>query len=309
MKDHNYINVQGWMVNKLGLEGRELLCYATIFGFSQDGATLYSGSLTYLQNWLKCSRPTVTKVLDTLEKKGLIERVKVPGCTNGYRVISTTLNESKSESNDDLTSKNSLLPTSKENLLVDGGTSKDILLVTSKESLPHNIDHSNIDHISNNSISTLNKIKPLLNNNPEIQNFDDIKSEEQKQIKKSKSTEFSEKVIEYFNKKTGKDLTPSKSNLEFIRPRFNEGLKLEQAIKIMDLKFLEWWKNPQMKIYFQIPTLFNRKNVAKYLMQIDDPAYEQAVREKNNPIQVRTDEHKDHDSYREMYGQKQSFRK
>lgn len=73
----SYINVQGWMVSDLHLEGRELLLYSLIFGFSQDRESSFNGSLTYMQEWLGCSRPTVTNTLKQLIEKGLLKKTKV----------------------------------------------------------------------------------------------------------------------------------------------------------------------------------------------------------------------------------------
>ena len=44
---NNFYTVQGWMVTELGLRGNELAAYAIIYGFSQDGASKFQGSLTY----------------------------------------------------------------------------------------------------------------------------------------------------------------------------------------------------------------------------------------------------------------------
>ena len=34
MENNNYINIQGWMINNLGLKGNALVIYAIIYGFS-----------------------------------------------------------------------------------------------------------------------------------------------------------------------------------------------------------------------------------------------------------------------------------
>ena len=39
MQNDNYIVVFGWMCNELGLSGTELLVFALIYGFTQDGET------------------------------------------------------------------------------------------------------------------------------------------------------------------------------------------------------------------------------------------------------------------------------
>ena len=75
MKDSNYYIIYGWMINKLNLNGNELLLYAIIYGFNQDGNGLFSGSLSYLQNSIGASRPTIINCLKNLISKGLLEKV------------------------------------------------------------------------------------------------------------------------------------------------------------------------------------------------------------------------------------------
>lgn len=77
MKDESFVMVAGWMVNKLQLKGRELLIYAVIYGFSQDGQSWFTGSVRYLAEWAGCSKRTVYTTLQSLLEKGLIrKRVK-----------------------------------------------------------------------------------------------------------------------------------------------------------------------------------------------------------------------------------------
>ena len=61
------------MVNELHLSGNELVCYAIIYGFSQDGK-FWDGSLTYLSEWLGSSRRTAINVINSLITKGYIEK-------------------------------------------------------------------------------------------------------------------------------------------------------------------------------------------------------------------------------------------
>lgn len=75
MKNENYITIQGWMINKLGLSGNELLCYALIYGFSQDGESCFCGSRKYISELIGAkSLNTVDKYLDILIGKQLIEK-------------------------------------------------------------------------------------------------------------------------------------------------------------------------------------------------------------------------------------------
>jgi DNA-binding Lrp family transcriptional regulator len=74
MNDKNYFVVQGWMVNQLKLSGNDLLVYAIIYGFSQDGESKYKGSGSYIAKSLGISRRTVSLVLNDLVEKGYIKK-------------------------------------------------------------------------------------------------------------------------------------------------------------------------------------------------------------------------------------------
>lgn len=102
MRNENFITISGWMINEMSLSGNELLCYALIYGFSQDNESSYSGGRKYIKNLLGVSLPTVDNVLDNLIEKGFIQ--KKSNIVNGV-----TFNSYKATPLDDLTTyKNSL---------------------------------------------------------------------------------------------------------------------------------------------------------------------------------------------------------
>ena len=93
IKAENYITVQGWMVSDLKLKGNELLIYAIIYGFSQDGETRFTGSLGYLAAWTNSTKQGVIKNLKALVEKGFI--IKTDKIINGVKFCeyhSTELN-------------------------------------------------------------------------------------------------------------------------------------------------------------------------------------------------------------------------
>lgn len=91
IKDENYYQVGGWMINRLGLTGRELDVYAIIYGFTQDGETEFNGSLNYIAAWLGTnSKHTVIRALEGLLAKGLIvkrQSTKKGVVNNYYKVV------------------------------------------------------------------------------------------------------------------------------------------------------------------------------------------------------------------------------
>ena len=84
-----YFTVQAWMVNDLGLHGNELTLYAIIYGFSQDGRSEFCGSISYIQEWLGCSKNTALKAINSLSQKGLIKKkLATNGIdSNAYRAV------------------------------------------------------------------------------------------------------------------------------------------------------------------------------------------------------------------------------
>ncbi len=69
-----YITIQLWMISKLQLKRNELILYAVIYKFSQDGISEFYGSLSDIQKMLNISRKTVIKALKSLIKKGFVIR-------------------------------------------------------------------------------------------------------------------------------------------------------------------------------------------------------------------------------------------
>lgn len=74
MENNRFIVVMGWMMTSLGLSGNDLLCYALIYGYSQDRQGAYFGSLSHTAEALNISRRAVVDVLERLVTRGAIRR-------------------------------------------------------------------------------------------------------------------------------------------------------------------------------------------------------------------------------------------
>lgn len=72
--NHNYITIQGWMINELHLSGTELMVYAIIYGFSQDDGSVFSGSRQYLADWCNCTTRCIQTVLNNLVDAKLLTK-------------------------------------------------------------------------------------------------------------------------------------------------------------------------------------------------------------------------------------------
>ena len=142
----SYITIQGWMVSELGLSGNELIVYALIFGFSQDGKSEFVGSYNYISGFTGLSRQTAVKVVERLEKRGLIKKIEHPnGGDNTYSAVGSNENVLGNEN----------IPGGNEN--IPGGN----------ENIPGVV--TKVDHLNNNSslniYSDNNNINNDINNN------------------------------------------------------------------------------------------------------------------------------------------------
>lgn len=110
MKNSNFYIVQGWMINNLRLKGNELICYAVIYCFCQDGVSKYTGGVKYLKGWMNASEPTVLNALEGLTEKKLIKKEE-----SGKRCFYTITKESLVE--DEQITKEPLVEITKESLV------------------------------------------------------------------------------------------------------------------------------------------------------------------------------------------------
>lgn len=81
MQKESYVVLRPFMVEELGLKGSELVAYALIYGFSQDGESWFTGSAQYVADWCGIARRNALSVLQKLTDKGLVEKVRTgQGC-------------------------------------------------------------------------------------------------------------------------------------------------------------------------------------------------------------------------------------
>ena len=72
LKREQYLNIQAWMITDLELTGNDLIVYAIIYGFSQDGDNLFMGNRSYLAAWCRCSERSIQRNINNLMERGLI---------------------------------------------------------------------------------------------------------------------------------------------------------------------------------------------------------------------------------------------
>ena len=147
VKNKNYINIQGWMVTDLKLKGNDLLIYAIIYGFTQDGEQWFEGSRQYLAEWCNSTKQGVSKNLNSLVGKGyllkediVVNNVKFCKYRANLKFLSADNKVEGEEQSSLPPSKQSCLPPGKQSCLPPG---KQSCLPPGKQSLPNNTSLNN----------------------------------------------------------------------------------------------------------------------------------------------------------------------
>lgn len=219
VKNENFVTIQGWMVNDLGLKGNDLIVYAIIYGFSQIDDQYFKGSLQYLADWTSSTKQGVQKNLKNLIDKGIVEKKET--YINGVKFC-----EYKS-----CMVCNSVAQGMQHSCI--GGM---------QLSCTNNIDIDNIDN--NIDLSIKKNIKK--------------KDSDIDYTNKEQNSQVAEIVI-YLNQRAFTNYkvhTPKTQRL--IRARLNEGFTVDDFKAVIDKKCDEWF-NTDMGKYLRPETLFGTK--------------------------------------------------
>ena len=185
IKNENYIVIQGFMINELKLKGNDLMVYAIIYGFTQDGENWFEGSRQYLAEWCNSTTRGIAKNLESLVVKGLIEKRtvdinNVKFCH--YRVVrqSSGVGNKVHTPNE----QSSYPPMNKVH-------------TPQEQSSPYNIDNNIDNNIKNNINNVLNKSTHI---SKKESNAETKKSViEVSNVQKSKRKSFDEIIERYAN--------------------------------------------------------------------------------------------------------------
>ena len=67
-------------------------------------------------------------------------------------------------------------------------------------------------------------------------------------------------IVDYLNQKTSKSFNPSTKNTQqHIKARWNEGFRIDDFKRVIDVKTVQWLANAEMNQYLRPQTLFNTK--------------------------------------------------
>ena len=135
IKEGCYLTIPYIFRAKYNLSCNDMVIAGIIFGFSQDGESAFTGSLSYLQAWTGLTKQGIIKILKKLIDKGII--IKETELRNGVRFCRYKIGDKET-----LPVLNSSLPV--VNSVEQGG--KLSLMGGGKLSLPNNIDIDNKDN-------------------------------------------------------------------------------------------------------------------------------------------------------------------
>lgn len=203
----NYLTIQDWMVSKLNLKGVDLIVYAIIYGFSQDGKSFFNGGQNYLAFWSNSTVRGVQKSLKKLIERGLISKNEYGYNTNSVRIddeLSSQKHELCSHDTHELSSQKSELCSEKHEL-----------------SSPNNIDNISIKEKEINkekeksgfkkpSLSEIYEYCQSRNNGIDAQEFFDFYQSKNWMVGKNKMSDWRAAVRTWEHKR--KDQKPSSTN-------------------------------------------------------------------------------------------------
>lgn len=224
VKDNNFIAIQGWMRTKLNLKGNELLIYALIYGFSQDGNSSFKGSRKYIADWCGCSLDTVDRSLGSLINKGLL--AKYPHTDDrGNRLVDYV----------------AIHPTSTDTLSPAATRSP------AATQAPKQDPWGNNENADTTRFQTpTDEPQPLI-------------PEPQAPIQ-PKEPDPTEEVVNHLNHRLGTKYKPTtQATRKLIKARIKEGFTVEDMKLVIDKKATEWVGNPKMAQYLRPDILFGNK--------------------------------------------------
>lgn len=224
VKDNNFITIQGWMRTQLNLKGNELLIYALIYGFSQDGNSSFKGSRKYIADWCGCSLDTVDRSLGSLMNKGLL--AKYPHTDDyGNRLVDYV----------------AIQPTS---------TATPAPAVTQSPTATQ--AHEQDPQGNNANADTTRSQTPTDEPQPLI-------PEPQAPIQ-PKKPDPTEEVVNHLNHRLGTKYKPTtQATRKLIKARIKEGFTVEDMKLVIDKKAAEWVGNPKMAQFLRPDILFGNK--------------------------------------------------
>lgn len=77
-------------------------------------------------------------------------------------------------------------------------------------------------------------------------------------------------VLEFLNRKAGRNYRSTPVNLAFIQARFKEGYTVQDCKSVVAMKCREWLTDDVMGKFLRPATLFNREKFNQYAGELDE---------------------------------------
>lgn len=227
IKDNNFIAIQGWMRTRLNLKGNELLIYALIYGFSQDGNSRFTGSRKYIAEWCGCSLDTVDRSLSSLVGKGLL--AKYPHTDqNGSRVV------------DYAAILTAIAATPVHAATPAHTAAQPAAQTTAPAQSPAR------DPWGNTTNATTDQFQ--------------LQISEPQAPAQSKEPDHVEEIVAHLNQRAGTNYKASTANTrKLVKARLKEGFTVDEFKTVIDKKCADWLNNRDMAQYLRPETLFGPK--------------------------------------------------
>jgi hypothetical protein len=162
LRENNYLVVPATARNKFNLRGNELLVFGIIYGFSQDGLSLFSGSTAYISEWTGLSRRTVLRILKDFTERGIFIKLSCSGKECKYSVNFEFENDNKSNLTSDKMSQVKELTT---------GDKMAQVPMTKCTRTYDKMSHNNIYNINNNIKENIKRKKFIKPSLQELKNY------------------------------------------------------------------------------------------------------------------------------------------
>ncbi|MDD1525570.1 conserved phage C-terminal domain-containing protein [Riemerella anatipestifer] len=111
-------------------------------------------------------------------------------------------------------------------------------------------------------------------------------------------------LLKKFNEITGRRFRETKANLSGISARLKDGYTEQEILEVIQVKTLEWKKNPTMSVHLNPVTIFRPSNFDKYINQVmtvkEDPILYAKQFQKINRISTSAADNDD--AISELYG-------
>lgn len=105
MKENTYLVLQSWMVTELGLQGTDLMVYATLYAYTIYGRGGYDGDMKHISEWTGLSERAIKYALGRLVDSELIVRA-VPSKGRNRTLYKAVINHAKFADHGDATMQN-----------------------------------------------------------------------------------------------------------------------------------------------------------------------------------------------------------